>query len=517
MHMPFQLILLSIYFFFAALLAGLFATYAFSKGTNCLIRTFSALCLLVSICLFGYLLELNSNLLPQMIFYNLIEYTALPFYPGCWLLLSLIHTKTIRTFKISVAWLIFIIPILTFFIRFTNSIHHYFYKSMTLKELWGLNFLYLEKGPWYLVFNSCMVLYLLVSIYVYMKNYKKVTAFEKSTYKVMILASLLPFIGLVLILVNPMQLGLNYIALLLPFSLSLILVALFKYDFLRLKTLAREVLFEKSTEAMILLDNTNRIMDHNTTAESIFSELKGQVNGKTIEYVLYRHPDFIEALKSDCNQDIKSICGSSEVYFEIKILKITDDFGCTVGRLINLVNITERKNAQEALSILATTDSLTDLYNRSRFEELAKLTMERAKLYNTTFSLLMIDIDHFKIINDTYGHGAGDAVLKHLGTQMKDYFRKTDILARLGGEEFIVILPDTELEDGENLSEVFRNMISKRPVVYQDKSISFTLSIGISRFDPKLSNFDEIMKLADDALYQSKKNGRNKVTTKVAI
>jgi diguanylate cyclase (GGDEF)-like protein len=514
--MPFTLILLSTYFFSSVLLSGFFAAYALSKGNTALVKVFSTLCSLISIYLFGYLLELNSSSLPQMIFWNQIQYIGIPFYPAFWLLLCFIYTKTIKSINKWTLGVIFGIPILTFLIRLTNPLHYLYYRSLKLKTLLGLNFLSLDKGPWYYFYSAYLIFYFFLSIYSYVKSYPKRAAFQRDGYRIMILASLLPCLGLILILVDPGNLGINYIAPLLPFSMFLILLVLFKYDFLELKTLAREVIFERSTDAMLLIDSTNRLMDFNPAAALLFQELNGPANGRTIESVLNKQISFLEALKTDDKKDLKIAFCHGYGHFEVKTVLIKNDYGNVVGKLINLINITERKHAQEALNILATTDALTGLYNRSQFLQLANLEMERSHNYNSTFSLLMIDIDLFKNINDTKGHAAGDSVLRHLGGEMKDYFRKTDIIGRLGGEEFAVLLPNTGLEDANNITEIFRNNISKCPAIYEDSSIYFTLSIGISVYNCKFKNFDEVLKLADEGLYESKSKGRNTITIKVS-
>ncbi|GKU25087.1 histidine kinase N-terminal 7TM domain-containing diguanylate cyclase [Clostridium folliculivorans] len=513
--MSFTLAFLSIYFFLSALLAVFFAAYAISKGTTTLVKVFFSLCLLVSIYLFGYLLELNSSSLPQIMFWNQIQYIGIPFYPALWLLLSLIYTKTITTFNRNTFFIIFTVPILTFLMQLTNPMHHLYYKSLMLKTTLGLNFLTFDKEPWYLFYCIYITLYFLISISCYVKNYRKVADFERSGYKIMILASLLPFISFELILINPGNVSFNYVALILPFSFSLILIALFKYDFLALKTLARDVLFERSSDAMILIDNTSRLMDYNPAAAELFQELDSSMKGKTIEFILGDQINLLKILNTNDSSDIKISNGDSYGYFEVKTVTIKNDFGNIVGRLINLINITERKNDQEALKILASTDALTNLYNRNRFMQLANLQMECSSDYNTGFTLLMIDIDHFKHINDTNGHAAGDAVLAYLGCEMKRYFRKTDIIGRLGGEEFAVILPSTSLDAANNITEFFCDMVSKEPIICGNKPIYFTLSIGISVYDRRLKTFGEVLKLADEALYESKKNGRNRVTVKV--
>lgn len=506
--------LISIYLFFSIILAVFSATYALSKGNTYLVRTFSSLCIFLGIYLFGYLLEINSYSLAQMIFWNQIQYIGIPFYPAFGLILALVYTKTLTPINKWVVYTIFTIPLLTFIIRLTNSYHNFYYTFFQLKTTSGFSFLALGKGTWYLIYCGYLTLTFILTTFCYIRNYSKNVSNHTASYKIMILSSLIPFLGLTLILINPGNLGIDYVALFLPTSLLLLLLSLFKYDFLELKTLAREVLFEQSTDAMILIDNSNSLMDYNSAAKTLFNNLVPSKKGLSIEEVLKEETTFLEALKTENKKDLKLYNENGYGYFESKIVSIKDKHGNKAGKLITLINITERKQDHEKLNILATTDPLTGLYNRRKFFKLAKFEMKCSEASGTPLSVLLIDLDHFKKINDSMGHAAGDSVLKHLGIELKNFFSKTDIIGRLGGEEFAVLLPNTNLNDAEKIVEKFRNKLRNSPALYEDNFISFTFSCGVSTYNKNFKNFDEIFKLADEGLYQSKANGRNKTTIK---
>jgi len=161
---------------------------------------------------------------------------------------------------------------------------------------------------------------------------------------------------------------------------------------------------------------------------------------------------------------------------------------------------------------LAINDGLTGLYIRRYFLEKLEEEIRRSKQNGSTFSFLMIDLDHFKECNDTYGHLAGDSVLKELGGYLVNFVRDVDIIGRYGGEEFAIILPDTSLNGARFVAERIRADFEKQQLkISEEKSIKLTLSIGGVEFkkDHKLM---EIVNMADKALYHSKANGRNKVT-----
>ncbi len=178
----------------------------------------------------------------------------------------------------------------------------------------------------------------------------------------------------------------------------------------------------------------------------------------------------------------------------------------------NLRDITERKLAEEKLERMATTDGLTGLTNRARFLEIAAQELERSKRYNHPLSLTMLDADKFKNVNDTYGHDAGDAVLVNIAETAKRTLRETDTLARIGGEEFVVLMPETEEGMAMQVAERLREAIENQEVVSVDgRIIRYTVSAGVTAMHTDDASIGSILKRADNALYTAKSAGRNRV------
>ena len=157
-------------------------------------------------------------------------------------------------------------------------------------------------------------------------------------------------------------------------------------------------------------------------------------------------------------------------------------------------------------------DSLTGLYHHKYFMERLQEEMERFKRYRHDMSLLMIDIDHFKKINDTFGHPVGDRVLREVSTLLKQISRKVDIVARYGGEEFVILLPDTKKKGALIMAERLRKSVEEMPL---GDNLKVTVSIGISCCDEREKELSqgEFIEHADNALYRAKENGRNRVET----
>jgi len=156
------------------------------------------------------------------------------------------------------------------------------------------------------------------------------------------------------------------------------------------------------------------------------------------------------------------------------------------------------------------TDGLTNIANRKQLDTLLNDEIIRARRHNLALSVLMLDIDHFKRVNDTYGHQAGDAVLRGLATLLKKRLRPNDTLGRYGGEEFCALLPETTLQGAAKIAEELRALIAGHTFVADKQEIKATLSIGAGALQPGMS-IEALYKGADEKLYEAKRTGRNKV------
>jgi diguanylate cyclase (GGDEF)-like protein len=170
----------------------------------------------------------------------------------------------------------------------------------------------------------------------------------------------------------------------------------------------------------------------------------------------------------------------------------------------------ELMQLNEQLELLATRDALTGILNRRRFLELAEAELERVRGVESVFTLLLIDVDHFKAINDLAGHAGGDEVLRTLATQLTHHLRRHDILARYGGEELVVLLPETGLDDGVLLAERLLSAVAGFTLEYEEQALTVTISVGAAEADGS-EGIDAILGHADAALYAAKRGGRNRV------
>lgn len=160
---------------------------------------------------------------------------------------------------------------------------------------------------------------------------------------------------------------------------------------------------------------------------------------------------------------------------------------------------------------LSITDELTGLSNRRCFESSFEKEYLRASRYNNKLTLVMFDIDHFKTINDTYGHQCGDFVLKQISNAALQTFRKTDTVFRYGGEEFVVILTETDIKQSIIPLERFRKTVQTLGLNYQGEEVNVTVSLGACQLTSEISSKEEFLQKTDEALYEAKNSGRNKI------
>ncbi|WP_448377310.1 diguanylate cyclase [Fervidobacterium sp.] len=508
--------IVSIYLIIASFFAISFSSYLLGKIKNSRTVLFFLNTLSYFIYMIGYVMEYNSNTLGDLVFWNHVQYLGVPFIPAFWLLVVLEYTNRLsrilkRRFLIV---LIFSEPVTTMIMNFTNKYHYLYYKSIEVTEILGHNVLSLNKGHWYFVHTGYLITILFIALYFLFVQLKQDKS-RRPLLSLFFLATTMPIFGIFMNILDVFKDAFDYSALAASISLFAIIFAFIKFDFLEIITTARHQLFEISYDALILLDVNYNILDVNSKAIEMFDVERREILNRNIDEVFFNDDGLLKILKEIDKGiwiKVKKESNEREHFYEITTVDVLNRFTKKVGYLKTIRDITEEVQLKMELQRAAMTDSLTNLHNRFSFMELANKEFERAKRYNEIFCVQMIDIDDFKKINDTHGHAAGDLVLKSVGTILKTNFRINDIIGRIGGEEFAIVLVNTKLENAEKRAENLRKMCEKTVLMYEDTIIQFTVSIGISEYREEFKSFEEILKAADLAMYCSKRSGKNKVT-----
>jgi diguanylate cyclase (GGDEF)-like protein len=184
------------------------------------------------------------------------------------------------------------------------------------------------------------------------------------------------------------------------------------------------------------------------------------------------------------------------------------------GRFLSYTEVTDLVRHAEKLERLATTDEMTGICNRRHFLMLAETEWRRFQQDGEPFALLILDVDLFKSINDRFGHNVGDAVIKSVAGICHDEKREADILARIGGEEFVLLLPNTRRNEAIGFAEKLRQRVEAAPFVNDEESLRLTISIGVAEAEANMAGISDVMKCADQALYDAKRGGRNRVESR---
>ena len=200
-----------------------------------------------------------------------------------------------------------------------------------------------------------------------------------------------------------------------------------------------------------------------------------------------------------------------EYWVDISILPLRDTEGKVTHFASIQRDITEYKKLEQDLQILCRTDPLTTAANRRAFNEILSQEFSRFKRSQKEYALIMIDLDHFKSINDQHGHSVGDQVLIEVTERCKDNIRVHDILARLGGEEFCILLPYTETKQAQKVAERLREKIEIKPIIVDGLRVKVTISVGISLVSTGDEDGHQAMERADQKLFQAKESGRNQI------
>ncbi len=205
--------------------------------------------------------------------------------------------------------------------------------------------------------------------------------------------------------------------------------------------------------------------------------------------------------------------GAFYVYLALATVTVFTLFGYFLGRHSDVVGDQSAsvKETLRKVNLLAITDALTNIYNARYLHEQLSIETEAAKRYHTPLTCLMMDIDNFKSINDRFGHPAGDVVLATLAKIVQQSVRRVDIVGRLGGEEFLVIMPHTAQGTAFRVAERIRQAVQRWPFKLEGVAIPVTVSIGVACLPTAgIANKSTLMKAADNALYEAKKSGKNR-------
>jgi diguanylate cyclase (GGDEF)-like protein len=253
-------------------------------------------------------------------------------------------------------------------------------------------------------------------------------------------------------------------------------------------------------------------VDFNLSARETIPLISESMVSKNISEFIDYDGRIKRTILTDKECRIKMIHNSSVRHYRVSSSPLMDESGQQTGYILAFIDITELVDAMAELTELASVDTLTKTHTRRYFIQRTEIELSRAKRHSHPLSFIILDLDYFKNINDEYGHLAGDAMLQDIARICEAKIRSIDLLGRFGGEEFMLLLPETDLEGAIFVAERIRKTIEETKFTYENNIMSMTVSLGVTGADKITGQgFDILLKCGDRALYKAKANGRNRV------
>ena len=468
------------------------------------------LCAAMCFYILGYAMELNASNPGQTVFWNRVQYLGIPYVSALWLTIALMYTGRFARHQKAWAVALYGIPVLSMALRLTNDHHHLYFAATFVEEAHGRLVYVKQGGPWMRVQAVHSMTMVFAAMALWVINSVRSTETHKGKIVLTILASVFAATGLLLWQVKLFGHAVDSMALCLPITSVLVIFAIARYDLLDIQTLGRRRVFECSEDAVLLLNPQQKIIDYNHSAKRLFEKMNVPLAGGHASLLLAGVPDWLEALRK-AEPSIVKLCVEGETrYYEILTLNV-DRRSAAGGRIKTIRDVTQVHRLTEELKRQAMTDELSVLNNRRAFLNLGREWVDKANESGASLHLSILDLDHFKVVNDRYGHAAGDLVIRNIGRMLQSHFPEGSLIARLGGEEFAVL--QAGLTNAEMLRCVKAFLADAGQYEYSDGGHRFhvTASIGITRRKPGQA-LEDMMRSADQALYRSKNGGRNRVT-----
>lgn len=490
--------------------------YASRQRQTHLAQTFSILMLATSIWIICYFFGLSSPTLTAKIFWLRFKHLGSATTPVIWFIFSLQFTKRSHWLKnrllgFSLAAFVF----LTWVVVFSSDYHGLMWNQVWIKP--GFPEEEVIHGLYYWFYLGITYFLVVASSIIYIHFFIQSPTLYRKQALTMVIGSLVPLLGSIPFVFF----GLDMV----PFLDETILFflvsdlffswSIFRFRSLDIIPIAHHMIVQKLMSGIIVLDHASRVIEINPVAEQIFDQTPDQVIGKPAKEVLIPLAPVFRPRFLQNERGIELSLGSEDnlKYYLVNNSPIQDQKGRFSGNVLLITDITQRKLTEIQLQVASISDDLTKAYNRGHFFHLAEMEHSRAQRYKKPMTIMIMDLDHFKDINDTYGHLIGDQVIKSVADNIKNNIRKSDIFARYGGEEFVCLFPEISYEDAIQAAEKIRKTIEDASVVLGAFAIKTTISAGVYYYhsDHPTLLLDCVAR-ADQAMYISKQQGRNRIT-----
>ena len=451
--------------------------------------------------------------IPSKVLWSKISYFGVISSSPFLLLFSHCYTQQKKRVSIKHMIQLWIIPVGILILALTNDLHYLLWSSYSAGPE-GTNIILYNRGPAFWVSIAFAYLLVLISFLIVLRAFIRAHPPLKQQFSMLMIAISMPMLlnGIYMSRWSPLgKMDFTPIG----FAATGVIIAwsLLRFNFLDIVPVGRTTMVDKMPTGMLVLDKKMRIADINPSAIQLLNLKEMNIIGRQVESVFPKNSHLERILTS--TTDIKAealITENGKRFIDVQVSLLTDKNQKIQGKLILIQDISGRKKMEDELFRLATQDPLTGIKNRRSLMDKLTHNFLKAKRYNRPLTFAIIDIDHFKRINDKHGHMVGDEILKEIVTRCDSSLRETDIFGRLGGEEFGVCFPETDIKGALTVCERLRSGISSFPFFFEKLKIPCSISIGLSIVGETDISVDDLMNRADKALYEAKRKGRNQIS-----
>lgn len=485
------------------------------KGTTGLPAVFLTLCGLgVAIYDFGYAMEIHASTQQAVFFWVRFEHCGIQFIPPLWLMFSLsIMGKWKKANPLHVA-LLLALPAAALACSQTLGGLNLLHPNAGLASGESLSLFAYDRGWQIYLITAMQSAYIAVSFALFTAGFVRGGPVPRIQTALYWFGSTVPWVGSLIYNSGSAPYNIDVTPFLMSISVAFFMIGFLKVGILDIAPVARTVVFEDMKDGVLVIDRRGKITDFNPGMGTILPSLNSSRAAVDVRSALNGYGELLGLLDREppSTIDFKPSDKPNAPFYHVASARLKDKSGKDIGMLLTFHDMTEMKELQRRLEVMATHDDLTGLYNRRYLNQYAKAQIEEAKTFGCEFSLIMLDLDHFKRVNDTFGHSVGDEAL----IAVSEIFRRAVdgedcVVGRFGGEELLAILPRTDAAGARAVAEKARAAIAGRRIPCEGVSLSITASFGVSSLTPVCDTLKELLIAADIALYEAKNTGRNKV------
>ncbi|UII58011.1 diguanylate cyclase [Cytobacillus spongiae] len=461
---------------------------------------------------------LMSTSLAEIKFWTTIQYIGLSFSPPLGLLFIMQYLGFNLTKKKYAALLI--IPFITLIIVATNDIHHLHYRVFELDVTLGAPFVHQEIGKWYIVHGFYTFASMLVAFILAISHWRETAKIYRPQFVSILFGQLIPMVTAFIYLVGLTPPGIDPVPMTLWLTSLLYFWSISSSRLFTIMPIAKDAIFNSINDGVIVLDDSNRIIEYNLSSQKMFPQLSNLSYGSEFTEAWKRIAGEIYPFQlgvGDLNEELELVTNDFKRTYQVRASSVTHASNGS-GQLLIFTDITELKSLQGKLESYAFYDELTQIFNRRAFFQKCEQLFNEAQHSESNFAIVLMDIDFFKKVNDTYGHVIGDQLLKHVAQVCQTLLQNGELFARYGGEEFVLALRGYSESEGRKLADQMRIAIERNNLHTAKGELSVTLSLGVAQaLKNSYEDLNNLLNKADQALYAAKKAGRNQVKVYSAI